>query len=333
MVPSPLRDLRGRRFETLRVSVTDRCNFRCRYCMPADGVEWFPREEILSFEEIRRVVEVGARLGLRRVRITGGEPLLRRDLDRLVAMLAGVEGVEDLGLTTNAALLARLAVPLKRAGLRRLNISLDSLDRETFRDLTRQDVLDRVLEGLDAACETFDRVKINVVLLRGFNDAEVPAFARLARERGIEVRFIEYMPLDAGSGWGPENVVPGREAFEAVTAVHALIPRVGDRAAQPSRDYIFADGAPGAIGFVNPVTEPFCNRCDRMRLTSDGKLLNCMFDRGEVDVRAALRDGGDTGALEERIRRSALAKGPGGLVDLREADHYRDLRNMSRLGG
>jgi cyclic pyranopterin phosphate synthase len=333
MVPLPLHDLRDRRFETLRVSVTDRCNFRCRYCMPADGVEWFPREEILSFEEIRRVVAVGARIGLRRIRITGGEPLLRRDLDRLVSMLAGVEGVEDLGLTTNAALLPPLAVPLRRAGLRRLNISLDSLDRETFRQLTRQDILDRVLEGLDAACEMFDRVKVNAVLLRGFNDAEVPAFARLARERGIEVRFIEYMPLDAGSGWGPDKVIPGREAFERVAAVHELIPRVADRPAQTSQDYRFADGAPGAIGFVNPVTEPFCERCDRMRLTSDGKILNCMFDRGEVDVREVLRGGHGDDALEARLRESALAKGPGGLLELREADHYRDLRNMSRLGG
>lgn len=333
MTSGPLQDLHGRIFETLRVSVTDRCNFRCHYCMPAEGMEWFPREDILSYEEIRRVVEAAAELGLKRVRLTGGEPLLRVDLDQLVEILGQIVSLEEINLTTNGVLLPKFGPALRDAGLTRVNVSLDSLNQETFQKMARRDLLGQVLKGLDAASELFPQVKLNVVLLKGSNDHEIVDFARFARERDIEVRFIEFMPLDAGSSWRESTIVTGQEVHDRIHEVFPLVPKVTEHMAQPSSDFVFADGAPGGIGLINSMTEAFCGRCDRMRLTSDGKLLNCMFDRGELDVRDLLRADGSKEEIQSILRASAKAKGPGGLLEIHDAGYYKGMRNMSRLGG
>jgi cyclic pyranopterin phosphate synthase len=301
--------------------------------MPPEGVEWFPREEILSWEELARVVGVAVGLGVRRVRVTGGEPLVRRNLPEFLRRVAVLDGLEDLSLTTNGVLLAEQAGELREAGLQRVNVSLDSLDRANFARLTRRDALPQVLESLDVAVRLFPPVKVNTVLVRGLNDTEPLRFAELAREKGIAVRFVEFMPLDAGGDWAPDRVVTGAEARERIEAVHPLIPAPNGTPAQPSCDYGFADGAPGRVGFIDPLTSPFCNRCDRMRLTADGKLKNCMFDQGEVDVRGVLRSGRGDEAIADLMRVSAQAKGPGGLLSLRAAPEHRALRSMNRLGG
>jgi cyclic pyranopterin phosphate synthase len=333
MTGTQLQDTHGRTFRSIRVSVTDRCNLRCHYCMPPEGVEWFPRSEILSWEELARVTGVAVANGVRRVRVTGGEPLVRRNLPEFLRMISALPGLEDLSLTTNGVLLAEQADELAGAGLQRVNVSLDSLDRATYERLTRRDALPRVLESLDAAVRLFPPVKVNTVLVRGLNDSEPLRFAGLAREKGIAVRFIEYMPLDGGSGWGPERVVTGAEARRRIEAVHPLEPVESGNPAQPSCDYRFADGAPGRVGFVDPMTSPFCDRCDRVRLTADGKLKNCMFDSGEIDVREVLRSGAGDEAITSLLRVSARSKGSGGLLTLRKASEYRTLRSMSRLGG
>jgi cyclic pyranopterin phosphate synthase len=328
-----LEDLFGRRSRTLRVSVTDRCNFRCRYCMPAEDMQWFPREGILSFEEIGRLVRLLVRCGVERVRLTGGEPTLRRDLPVLVRLLAAIPEIAELNMTTNGVTLPRLAGPLRDAGLQSLSVSLDSLDRETFREMTRRDGLEGVLAGLDAArAAGFPRLKVNCVTQRGRNDREAVDFARFARERDLAVRFIEWMPLDGGAGWAADRVVPGEEMRAAVHAAYPLEPAEG-RPEAPERPWRFADGAPGRVGFINPVTQPFCARCDRLRLTADGKVKNCMFDAGEVDVMGPMRAGASDEDLLELFQASVRAKGPGGLLRLRPAGEYAALRNMSRLGG
>jgi cyclic pyranopterin phosphate synthase len=328
-----LADAFGRRAGTLRVSVTDRCNFRCTYCMPAEEMVWFPRADILTFEEIVRVVRLLAPHGVRRVRLTGGEPTLRRDLPGLVRQLAGLGVVDELNMTTNGVALPRLARPLRDAGLGSVTISLDTLRPERFLELTRRDAFGAVLEGIDAAVGAgFARVKINCVTLRGQNDDEWVDFARFARERALCVRFIEFMPLDGGAGWSRDRVVPGAEVKAAIERVFALEPRP-ERPEAPARPYRFADGAPGEVGFINPVTQPFCGTCDRIRLTADGKVKNCLFDRGEVDLMPTLRRGGDDAAVLDCIASSVHAKGPGGLLEILRPEEYRGLRNMSRVGG
>lgn len=331
-----LRDRHGRSFESLRLSVTDRCNFRCRYCMPREEMVWFPQSGVLTFEEIERVVRIGIRLGLRRVRLTGGEPLLRKDLPILVRKLTalkGADGIRDLALTTNGVRLPAMAGELRDAGVDRVTISLDTLRRDRFLEITRRDEFGRVLEAIEVAARFFGRVKLNAVIVAGINDDEAVDFARYARDTGHSIRFIEYMPLDGGSGWSSEKVVPGAVLRARIESVHPLRPAPVEHAAQPSRNYHFADGSPGEIGFINPVTEPFCGTCDRMRLTADGKLKNCMFDPVELDLLAPLRSGFSDTEIAEKFLRSAEAKGPGGLLELQEAPAYAGLRNMSRLGG
>src|SRR5436189_5440823 len=277
----PLRDGWGRELKSLRVSVTDKCNFRCRYCMPAEGLEWLGREEVLTFEEIARLVRVLARMGVDEIRLTGGEPLVRRDLPVLVDLLAATPGVPDRSLTTNGVLLDRFAGPLVAACLRRLNVSLDSLSHVRFAEITRRDALDRVLAGLEAAERhpELRPIKINCVAIRGFTELEVPALAELARRKPYVVRFIEFMPLDADEAWREDDLPTGGE-IRALIEARWPLEELPAKPSSTARRFRFADGA-GEIGFVNPVSEPFCSTCDRIRLTADGQLRTCLFSRRE----------------------------------------------------
>ena len=332
--PHPrLVDAFGRRARTLRISVTDRCNFRCTYCMPVENMTWFPRSGILTFEEIERASRILAACGVKRFRLTGGEPTLRRDLPVLVSMLRAVPGVERLDMTTNGVTMPKMASTLLQAGLGSVTISLDSLRRDRFEEIARRDALDAVLKGIDAAKEAgFPSLKVNCVTMRGVNDDEIVDFARFARDRGISVRFIEFMPLDGGAGWDRSKVVPGAEAKALIEAEFPLVARP-ERPEAPARPYLFADGTPGEVGFINPVTEPFCGRCDRLRLTADGKIKNCLFDRGEVDVFSLLRRGASDEEILVAFEASVKAKGPGGLLEIQSPEAYAGLRNMSQVGG
>lgn len=329
--PAPLEDRWGRRVANLRISVTDRCDLRCFYCIPED-IEWLPRKALMSFEEIERVARLAVGAGVRRIRLTGGEPLLRRDLPVLVEKLAGIPGLEDLALTTNATQLGRLARPLAEAGLDRVNVSLDSLDPGTFRELTRRDALVQVLRGIDAADAAGLRpISINCVVIRGRNDREAVDFARLARERGFEVRFIEFMPLEHGARWGRDVMVPGHELRERIGAAHPLRPRPDRDPHRPSRDWVFADGAPGMLGFIDSVTEPFCEACNRIRLTADGKIRTCLFSLREHDLLGAMRAGADDAEVVGLLT---------GAVSTKELKHHitdgmfvKPERTMSRIGG
>src|SRR5438876_4185423 len=298
----PLRDSWGREIKSLRVSVTDRCNFRGRYCMPAEGLEGLERDALLSFEEIERLVRVLARMGVDEVRLTGGEPLVRRDLPTLVGMLAATPGVRDLSLTTNGVLLDRFAAPLVEAGLRRLNVSLDSLSHVRFAEITRRDALDRVLAGLaQAEPHPVPRpIQVNCVAIQGFTGEEVPALAELARRKPYVVRFIEFMPLDADQVWREDEVLTGGE-IRAIIEDRWPLEEIPAKPSSTARRFRFADGA-GEIGFVNPVSEPFCSSCDRIRLTADGQLRTCLFSRREWDLKTPLREGADDLHLEELLR-------------------------------
>jgi cyclic pyranopterin phosphate synthase len=299
--------------------------------MPADGLPWLEREAILRFEEIERVVRLLCSMGVGSVRLTGGEPLVRRDFPRLVSMLAAVDGLDDLSLTTNGYLLERDAAALADAGLRRINVSLDSLQRDRFFQMTRRDSLPQVLRGLDAvaARPELRPVKVNVVALRGFTEAEALPFARFARETGFQVRFIEFMPLDADRAWSADAVLPGAELRELIHSVHPLeeLPREDSSTA---RVYRFADGV-GSIGFVNPVSEPFCSDCNRLRLTADGKLRTCLFSIRETDLREPLRAGADDAELEEIVRAAAWRKELKHHVG--EPGFVQPPRTMSAIGG
>jgi cyclic pyranopterin phosphate synthase len=326
-----LTDGHGRRISDLRVSVTDRCNFRCQYCMPADGLPWLERGEILSFEEIERLVRVFAGLGVDEVRLTGGEPLVRREFPRLVSMLAGVEGIEDLSLTTNGYLLERDAAALVAAGIQRVNVSIDSLQRDRFFQITRRDALAQVLRGLDAiaAFPQVRPVKVNAIAMRGFSEEEALRFAEFARSTAFQVRFIEFMPLDADHAWTPDAVLTGEELRALIDAVHPLEERPREPAAT-ARVFRFADGR-GEIGFINPVSEPFCADCNRVRLTAEGKLRTCLFSMGETDLRGPLRDGAADSELEQVIREAVWRK---------ELKHHvgdpgfrQPPRTMSAIGG
>jgi cyclic pyranopterin phosphate synthase len=327
----PLRDSWGREIKSLRVSVTDKCNFRCRYCMPAEGLEWLERDELLSFEEIERLVRVLARMGVDEVRLTGGEPLVRRDLPTLVGMLAAMPGVRDLSLTTNGVLLDRFAAPLVEAGLRRLNVSLDSLSHVRFAEITRRDALDRVLAGL-AAAERHPElrpIKVNSVAIKGFTEEEVPALAELARRKPYVVRFIEFMPLDADQAWRGDDVLTGGE-IRALIEERWPLEELPAKASSTARRFRFADGA-GEIGFVNPVSEPFCSTCDRIRLTADGQLRTCLFSRREWDLKTPLRDGSSDERLEELIRFAIAHKELKHKIN--DPGFVRASRSMSQIGG
>lgn len=322
-------DAYGRVASDLRISVTDRCDLRCQYCMPADGLDWLPREELLSFEEITRLTSLMVDLGVRSVRLTGGEPLMRRGLADLVSSLSGL-GLDDLSLTTNGTTLAKHAAALHRAGLRRVNVSLDSLVSHRFAEITRRDALDRVLEGIEAAVSVgLSPVKVNCVVVAGTNDDEILDFVEFARRSGCDVRFIENMPLGAGDGWAPESVVPAAEVLERISRRYLLVGT--ERGSEPSAGYRFADGSPGSIGVIASVTDPFCGACDRLRLTSDGFLRTCLFAHDETDLRAPLRSGADDGDLASLIVDAVARKGPGHAIG--HAGFEQPVRVMSRIGG
>ena len=328
----PLVDSWGREIKSVRVSVTDKCNFRCTYCMPAEGLEWLKRDEVLSFEEITRLVSLLGRLGVDEVRLTGGEPLVRRELPVLVEMLAQVDGVRDLSLTTNGVLLDRLAGPLVDAGLRRVNVSLDSLDHVRFAELTRRDALDQVLRGLEEA-ERYPElrpIKVNAVAIKGFTEDEVPRLAALARRKPYVVRFIEFMPLDADEGWRDDQVLTGAEIRALIEAEHGPLLELPAKASSTARRYAFADGT-GEVGFVNPVSEPFCSTCDRIRLTADGQLRTCLFSRREWDLKTPLRTGASDDELIAILRNAVAHKELKHRIN--EPGFVRASRSMSQIGG
>jgi len=319
----------GRRARKLRISVTDRCNFRCIYCMPED-VAFKDRAELLTFEEIERVARVAVGLGIEKIRLTGGEPLARREVEHLVRRLAAIPGLHSVSMTTNGYFLSEKAAALKDAGLRGINISLDTLDEARFLLLTRRDYLRAVLEGIEAALAAgLEPVKINMVVMRGYNDDEVETFAALARSRPLVVRFIEFMPLDNGDVWSNDFVVPAREILARAAAVAPLVP-VDHDPSDPARRYRFADGR-GEIGVIASVTEPFCARCDRLRLTADGKLRNCLFGLQEYDVRAVLRSGGSDEEIAAVFGEAVAQKWAGHLIN-REG-FVKPERTMHAIGG
>ncbi len=331
MEPEPLIDGHGRLIGDLRVSVTDRCNFRCQYCMPAEGLPWLERDEVLTFEEITRVVGLLSWMGVHDVRLTGGEPLVRRDFPKLAAMLTQLPGVHDLSVTTNGFLLERDAAALVDAGINRFNVSVDSLQRDKFFELTRRDALPQVLRGLELLA-TFPEahpVKVNAVAIRGFTEDEVIPFAELARRSPYEIRFIEFMPLDADHAWSPDQVLSGAEIRAAIGAVYPLEPQPREPHAT-ARMYRFADGK-GKIGFINPVSEPFCADCNRIRLTADGRLRTCLFSLNETDLRGPLRSGAGDGELEQIVREAVWRKELKHHVG--EPGFIQPARTMSAIGG
>jgi cyclic pyranopterin phosphate synthase len=326
-----LRDGHGRVIGDLRVSVTDRCNFRCQYCMPAEGLPWLERAEILRFEEIARLVGIFASMGVGDVRLTGGEPLVRREFPKLVSMIRGVAGLQDLSVTTNGFLLGRDAEALVRAGVDRFNVSVDSLQRDHFYELTRRDALPQVLAGLAqlAAFPEAHPIKINAVAMRGFTEEEVLPFARFARETPYEVRFIEFMPLDADRAWTSSRVLTGDEIRAEIDAVYPLEPEPREPSAT-ARVYRFADGR-GRVGFINPVSEPFCADCNRIRLTADGRLRTCLFSLNETDLRTPLREHASDDELEQIIRDAVWRKELKHHVG--EPGFIQPARSMSAIGG
>ncbi len=331
MSREPLIDGHGRAIGDVRVSVTDRCNFRCQYCMPAEGLPWLEREAVLTFEEITRVVGLLAEMGVHDLRLTGGEPLVRRDFPRLAAMLAQVPGVEDLAVTTNGFLLDRDAAALVDAGVHRFNVSIDSLQRDRFFEMARRDALPRVLRGLQAlaAFPQAHPIKVNAVAMRGFTEDEVLPFARFAREHPYEVRFIEFMPLDADHAWTPDSVLRGEEIRAIIETEFPLEPEPREPSAT-ARVYRFADGQ-GRIGFINPVSEPFCGDCNRIRITAEGRLRTCLFSLGETDLRTPLRSGASDDDLEELIRAAVWRKELKHHVS--EPGFIQPPRTMSAIGG
>ena len=326
----PLVDTFGRIADDLRVSVTDRCNFRCTYCMPAEGLAWLPKSEILTFEESTRLLGIFVGLGVASIKVTGGEPTVRADLPTLVRMYREVGPELDISITTNGVLLDRLAGPLAEAGVDRATVSCDSLMRHRFAEMTRRDALDKVFAGLKAAEEAgLTPIKINTVVIGGTNDDELVEFARWSRETGYEVRFIEYMPLDAEHAWERSKVVPSQRILEMIDAAFPLA-AVG-HANEPATSYAFADGAPGRIGVIASVTEPFCDTCNRLRLTAEGQVRACLFSLEETDLRVPMREGATDDELAGLIRTTVWRKWSGHRIN--HADFVQPARSMSMIGG
>jgi cyclic pyranopterin phosphate synthase len=327
----PLADGHGRAIGDVRISVTDRCNFRCQYCMPAEGLPWLQRDALLTYEEITRLVRILSEMGVHDVRLTGGEPLVRKELHKLVGSLSALPGVHDLSLTTNGYLLEAQVADLVAAGLRRVNVSLDSLAADRFFQLTRRDSLGRVLAGLAAAQAHSELrpIKVNAVALRGFTEDEVLRFARFAREEPYEIRFIEFMPLDADQDWDMAKVLPSAEIKAIIETEYELEP-LGRERHGTARRYRFADGR-GEIGFISPVTEPFCGDCNRIRFTAEGTLRTCLFSMHETDLRAPLRSGATDAEIEQVVRDAVWRKELKHHVG--EPGFVQPARSMSRIGG
>ncbi len=327
-----LRDTFGRVHDSLRISITDRCNIRCFYCMPEEGVKFQPRDQILSFEEIERVARVAAENGVTKLRLTGGEPLVRHDLPVLIRKLTAIPGIRDLALTTNAVLLAQHAQSLYDAGLRRLNIHLDTLDRERFQHMTRRDDLPRVLEGIAKAIELgFGPIKLNAVAVKGLNEPDIIPIAQFCREHGMEARFIEFMPLDAQHIWDRSSVLSADEMIAQISAGIGELLEVPDSDPRaPATEYRYADGG-GRVGFIASVTKPFCLNCNRLRLTSDGKLRYCLFAIEETDIKPLLRNGAPDEALAEAMRLTTRDKWLGHQIN--SAQFVPPPRPMYSIGG
>jgi cyclic pyranopterin phosphate synthase len=324
-------DSHGRMIGDLRVSVTDRCNLRCRYCMPAEGLDWAPRDHQLTFAEIEHIVSLFAGLGVRTVRLTGGEPLVRKNLDELVARLSAIDAIEEISLTTNGILLADQIDGLVAAGLDRVNVSLDALTPERYKQITRRSGLERVIAGLNALerYPQLGQIKVNVVAVRGMSGLELIEFAELARRKPYVVRFLEFMPLDADEQWNDDVLMTGAEIRAAIERVHELRELPREHAGTASR-YEFADGH-GEIGFISPVSEPFCSTCDRARLTADGNLRSCLFSTSETDLRTPLRSGATNDELEDLMRVAIWRKPRGHMIG--DADFEQPARRMSQIGG
>jgi cyclic pyranopterin phosphate synthase len=324
-------DTFGRVHDSLRISVTDRCNIRCFYCMPEEGVVFQPRSEILTFEEIERVVRVAVAHGVDKLRITGGEPLVRRDLPVLIAKLAAIPGIRDLALTTNAVLLARDAQALHHAGLRRLNIHLDTLDRARFHHMTRRDDLDRVLAGIEAALSLGFSIKLNAVAVRGLTEPDIVPIAQFCRDRGMEARFIEFMPLDAQGLWDRTKVLSGDEILHELSTHISPLIEIPDRDLRaPATEYRYSDNS-GRVGIVASVTKPFCLNCNRLRLTSDGKLRYCLFAIEETDIRPLLRNNAPDEEIAAALRLTTQQKWLGHQID--SARFVPPPRPMYSIGG
>ena len=321
----------GRTIVNLRISVTDRCNFRCTYCMPADNVEFMDRSNLLSFEEIQRVAQIVSRMGINRLRLTGGEPLMRKNLPVLIKMLNEVEGIDDIAMTTNAYFLKNQAQGLKYAGLKRLNVSLDALDPEKFRDVNRRDCLQSVLDGLDTARKVgFQSIKINAVAVRNFSESEIMSLIEMGRSDGFEIRFIEFMPLDSDKVWERDKVLFGHEIIDIIKQNYELIPIDNSLEIGPASEYNFADGK-GKIGIITAVSNPFCDHCNRIRMTADGKLRTCLFSTNETNLKELIRSGATDETIIETIKQAVLVKEPGHKINL--DDFERPTRAMHAIGG
>ncbi len=324
-----VRDSRGRSIDYLRISVIDRCNLRCIYCMPSSGVKWIEYKEILSYEEILKVVGVLSEMGIRKIRLTGGEPLMRKNIQYLVGKLNEIDGIEEITITTNGLLLERYAMELKESGLHRINVSLDSLNPDRYREITRGGDLGAVIKGIEIAEEIgLTPVSINMVPVRGFNDDEIEEFALLTFKRPWRVRFIEFMPVGGKEFWTPERYVPEREIRERVMRIGELI-QLGEKSGGPAR-YWRLRGATGTIGFISALTNHFCNECNRLRLTSDGRLRPCLFSETWVDLKPSLRGGTDE-ELRRLINLAIQCKPDGHNLSGRR--DFRELSPMSRIGG
>ncbi len=332
MPEAPLLDTFGRLHDNLRISVTDRCNIRCFYCMPEDGVKFMPREEILSFEEIARIARVAVSMGVRKLRLTGGEPLLRKDLPVLIEQLTAIPGVEDIALTTNAVLLADQAADLYKAGLRRLNVHLDTLDRDRFHQITRRDDFDKVMAGIEAALGLgFGPIKINAVAVKNLVERDIVPLALFGRERGIEIRYIEFMPLDAQGIWDKAKVLLQDDMLRLLAAEIGPLEEIPDRDPRaPASEYRFADGV-GRVGFISSVSHPFCLNCNRIRLTSDGKLRYCLFAIEETDVKGLLRGDASDDDIRATIRETVTRKWIGHEINTQK--FVAPPRPMYSIGG
>ncbi|MGO9015642.1 MAG: GTP 3',8-cyclase MoaA [Dissulfurispiraceae bacterium] len=326
----PIQDKYKRIIDYMRISVTDRCNLRCIYCMPSEGIRPVAHKDILRYEEIVRIVSAAAKLGVKKIRITGGEPLTRKNLSFLIASLNEIEGIEDISLTTNGVLLRQQVRELAASGLKRVNVSLDSLNPDKYRVITRGGDINNVFEGIHEAQQAgLSPIKLNMVPIRGFNDDEIEAFAQLTLKTPLHVRFIEFMPTGAGAIWSEEKCISSDEIKRRVSSIAPLYP-VKLRKSGPARYYRF-EHAPGVVGFISPITHHFCSSCNRLRLTSEGKLRPCLFSETEIDLKSAMRAGADDDEIERLIRLSAEMKPKGHTINHEKS--FANLKPMSRIGG
>ena len=329
---SVLRDSFGRTITNLRISVTDRCNFRCRYCMPEEGMIWMKKRELLTYEEIEHLVGIFAKLGITKVRLTGGEPLLRRDLHLLIKMISDIPGINDLALTTNGYLLVEQAKKLVDAGLNRINISLDSLNHTKFNIITRRNYFDKVWKGIETAeAIGINPIKINVVLIRGINDDEILNFAKLARKRSLIIRFIEFMPIGADDNWSNDKVIKSEEIIEIMeSGLDMKLVHIDNGQTQAAEEFMFEDGV-GIIGFISSVSQPFCSQCNRVRITSDGKLRTCLFSNKETDLKRLIRENATDDDIKCVLLDRVWNKEAGHLIN--RSGFVKPLRTMSQIGG